>query len=356
MMLAADRDDRLSDPQVRYLELDPGRSLLVLWRIRRDGMPAEIVLSRGRLDRSDGRAEDPGIVEIGDPPTVVAWFPSDPGLPLLRDGLAAAARGLHLPADAKPQVLAWVPQQRATVRMGDVVFKLYGERAEAERAVRAQNACLGWLPTPALLGAEPDAGLTAQLAVPGRPLGRADAAAIAERAGRAVRRLHEAPLGELVPHGPEDLVRLCRAAGGRVAIALPELELRIARALDLLQATRPVGGACCPSHGDYTVGQMIEDDGRLWVVDTDTLCAAPAAHDLASFAANLVSGRAGDHSDACDALQRILIGYGAPPPGLDWHLAAAVMRRIDRPLRRLKKRWPERSERILASVEELLRR
>lgn len=333
------------------MEFDPGRSLLVLWRLRVDGELRQVVVSLGRMaERRDARKGH----GAGDPAVQVSWFPDDPGLPLLGGGLEAVARRLQLPAEGEPELLAWMPQQRATLRFGDVVFKLYADGAEAAAAVRAHAACVGWLPTPAPLGADPTVGVTAQLAVPGRPLGRDDAVHVAERAGRAIRRLHDAPLGELRHEDPGALLELCRAAVGRVAMALPAIASRLARATDILAASLPVGLARVPSHGDYTVGQMIEDDGRLWIVDTDTLCAAPPAHDLAAYAANLISGRAGDPADAHRALERIIAGYGPTPPQIDWYLAAAVMRRVDRPLRRLKKHWPERTENILAAVEELL--
>ncbi len=356
----------ISDPEVRYLELDPGRSLLVLWRVRVDGAPAQVVLSRGRMRPSGDavralnaaagdRAPVPvALAEAGDPPVLVAWFPADPGLPLLSGDLEAAARGLGLRTGSPPELLAWMPQQRATLRLGDAVLKLYSGAADAEAAVRALDACVGWLPTPAPLGADPRAGLTAQLAVPGRPLGRDDAVGAAERAGRAIRRLHDAPLGSLSEHDPSTLLALCRAAAARVTVTTPGLAPRLARVTSRLEGTMPMGLATVPSHGDYTVGQMLEDDGRLWIVNTDTLCAAPAAHDLAAYAANLISGRPEDPGDAGRALEAIVAGYGAAPPGLGWYLAAAVTRRLDRPLRRLKKRWPERTERILAAVEELL--
>jgi hypothetical protein len=345
----------LSDAEVRYLELDPGRSLLVLWRLRVDGAPAQVVLSRGRMRAGRDGSRTPGLAEIGDPPVLVAWYPADPGLPLLRAGLEAVARGLMLPAP-EPRLLAWMPQQRATLRLGDAVVKLYAERRDAESAMRAHVACADWLHTPAPLGADLDARVTAQRAVSGRPLGRADAVAAARRAGGAIRRLHDAPLSGLRPDSPATLLESCRAAGARVTIAAPCLEARVARAGDLLEASMPPGLAHVPSHGDFTVGQMIEDEGDLWIADTDTLCAAPAAHDLAAYAANLVSGRAVDAADAQRALREIVEGYGATPPALEWYLAAAVMRRLDRPLRRLKRRWPQRTERILTVVEDLVSR
>ncbi|MFN8123593.1 MAG: phosphotransferase [Thermoleophilia bacterium] len=324
------------DARVRYLEFAPGRWLMVQWRVMRDGRRADVVLTAGL------------------PGPEVAWYPDDPGLPLLADGLAEAAARLGVRGAERPEVLAWVPRQRATLRAGDVVLKLYGDPAEAVAADLAMRRAAPWLGSPEPLGLDAALGLTAQTALPGRALGRADAVAVATDAGRLARRLHEAPLEGLADTGPAALLALCREAGDRVATALPPLADRVAAVLDALAAGLPAGLPAVPSHGDYTVGQMLDDGGRLRVVDTDTLCAAPAAHDLAAFAANLVSGRDGDHADALACLEAVCDGYGARPSGLDWYLAAAVMRRTDRALRRLKRDWPERTERTLAGVERLL--
>jgi aminoglycoside phosphotransferase (APT) family kinase protein len=108
-----------------------------------------------------------------------------------------------------------------------------------------------------------------------------------------------------------------------------------------------------PSHGDFNLGQLLAGPDGPAVVDVDTLCRAPAALDLASYAANLVSGRDGDLAAARAALDRVVAGYGAAPPGLSWYLAASVLRRLDRGLRRGKKDWPRRTELALQAVEEL---
>jgi hypothetical protein len=73
--------------------------------------------------------------------------------------------------------------------------------------------------------------------------------------------------------------------------------------------------------------------------------------DLARFAANLVSGRDGDLAHARSVLDAMVSSYGTPP-GLEWHFAAALLRRCDRPFRRLKKRWPGKAVAILDAAEE----
>lgn len=326
----------LDEAEVRYLEFAPGAWLMVQWRVRRDGAHAHVVLTAGL------------------PGPEVAWFPDDPGLPLLAGGLRNAAARLGARQAGEPELLAWVPRQRATLRAGEVVIKLFGDPADAVTADHAMRLAEPWLDSPAPLALDAAAGLTLQTALPGRPLDRADALAVARDAGRMTRRLLDAPVPGVPVSGPPELLALCRAAGERVAVALPETRETVDAVLGALARTMPHGLASGPSHGDFTIGQMLDDGGRLRVVDTDTLCVAPPAHDLAAFAANLVSGRDGDEDDALAALEEVVAGHGVRPPGLDWYLAAAVMRRVDRPLRRLKRRWPERTRRALAAAERLL--
>ncbi|MBI4941038.1 MAG: hypothetical protein HY830_09845, partial [Actinobacteria bacterium] len=67
-------------------------------------------------------------------------------------------------------------------------------------------------------------------------------------------------------------------------------------------------------------------------------------------------GRPGDADRAEEALDRLLDGYGIGPRHLDWHLATAVLRRCDEPLRRLAPHWQEQTARLLDTVAEVTRR
>jgi uncharacterized protein (DUF2252 family) len=92
------------------------------------------------------------------------------------------------------------------------------------------------------------------------------------------------------------------------------------------------------------------------VLDFDEACLAPRALDVASYAANLVSGRPGDLDRAEEALAALLDGYGEPPEGLRWYLAASLLRRAPSPFRLHKRRWPARMESIVADAEAVLGR
>ena len=105
----------------------------------------------------------------------------------------------------------------------------------------------------------------------------------------------------------------------------------------------------------HTVEQLLErPDGGLAVVDADELCLAPRGHDLACYAANLVTGRPGDLADAEQAVRLLTVAYGRPVADLDWYLTVALLRRVDRSLRRLKTGWPQRTATHVAIIEQVL--
>lgn len=330
----------LDDARVRYLEYRPGRWFLVQLQATSAGRPVDVVASRGVVGAGFG----------------VHPYPHDPALPLLtRPGGPAGVLGL--PAARTWQRLAWVPHRRAALRSGDVVVKLYGSPADAEVSVRALDAVAGVLPTARLLTADVERGAVAQSAVPGVPLTRADASDAAAAAGALARRLHTAAVPGLPGYGPDALLAACGPVVELVRFACPRLGPRVVAVAAALRDRAPVPVGAVPSHGDYNMGQLLRgDDGGLAVVDTDTLCRAPAALDLACYAANLVSGRPGDLDAALATLDVLVAGYGAEPPGLGWYLAASVLRRLDRPLRRWKRDWPRRTEALLAAAEALAAR
>ena len=92
------------------------------------------------------------------------------------------------------------------------------------------------------------------------------------------------------------------------------------------------------------------------MLDFDEACLAPRALDVASYAANLVSGRPGDLARAGAALGALLEGYGERPEGLPWYLSASLLRRAPSPFRLHKRRWLQRTESIVAAAEAVLGR
>ena len=151
--------------------------------------------------------------------------------------------------------------------------------------------------------------------------------------------------------------------------ALPEQGRRARTQLTRLRALAPTTQPLVPAHGDWTCGQLLDLAGEpeaadavdgiragadhgLVVVDVDTAAFATEATDPAAYAANLTSGRVGDDARTAEALDRLLTGLGHRPGALGWHLAVALLRRADRPLRRFKTDWPDRTVRLLDGVQD----
>lgn len=338
---------------MRYLEHDVGRSLLVHHAVDVDGATRDLVVSTGRLrfdaaaiDAAAGALDDVGIAQpaaqLGD--VTVAWYPFDPGLPLLA-GLAG--RGARL---------AWVPERRAVLADGERVIKLEADPAQVRAAVRALERLRPVVRVPDVLEVDLAAGTFVQERLAGRALGADDVVPRAAAAGALAARIAGVAADDLPELGAPQLLAGLRHVTALVAHAAPELAARI-DAVERLLAERAPTLPLVAAHGDFTIGQLIgRDDGSLALVDTDTLCRAPAGLDLAAYATNLLSGRPGDLERMDAALDAVRRGHGGEPDGLPWLVATSALRRIDRPIRRYKRSWPERVALLLVHVEGLATR
>lgn len=238
---------------------------------------------------------------------------------------------LNLDPTCVPAMLAWTPQRRAVLRVGDVVVKLYPSAAEATASRDHLETVSRLLPSARLVHAEVRAGAVAQTALDGEPLTRDEALSEARGAGRVARLLHSAAPAGLREQTPKAMLEVCDPVVRLTAFAQPHLAERVNALVASLQASAPVSEELVLSHGDFNWGQLLRTEpGRLALLDTDTLCIAPAAFDLASFAANLVSGREADLRLALRVLDEIVAGYGVAPPDLRWWLSASLLRRVDR--------------------------
>jgi Phosphotransferase enzyme family len=295
---------------------------------------------------------------------LVQWYPLDLAMPALArpvgEVLRLAARaGIAVDPEAGPaETLLYRPGRRAVLRAGDVVLKAYAGDAEFRAGVAGLRIAggLGLAAAPRLRGALPELRLTMQAAIDGTPVSRLRARTVAPVAGAMLRALHDAHVPGLAIASPRATLAAA-ARGAELAAAVePRLAGRALAVLARLEEHAPDPGAVVPSHGDFNISQFLDLDGALAVVDFDEACLAPPALDVASYAANLVSGRTGDLARADAAVAALLEGYGERPEDLDWHYAAALLRRAPSPFRLYKPRWPQRIEAIVAASEEVLRR
>ena len=331
--------------RVRYLDHVPGRSIVVQYDARTtdDGTLLEASAT------ADG-SEDGAQFQL-------FAAPDDAALPLLGADAATLVGELGLPLlsdDTVVRRLAWVPTRRAVLRCGPYVVKLYADPAELAQSERALALVDGVLPTARLVRSRPDRGIVAQEALAGVPVARGDAVAGVDAAAAILHVLHGARIDGLDQGGPTQLLAAIGRPAALVSFAVPELAGRVAALVERLRETEPRLHRTVPVHGDYNVGQLLADGERTFVVDVDTLAVGSPAADLAAYVANLHNGRTGDAVTVNEALDALVHAYGHRPDDLEWHLAATMLRRVDRPLRRLKKRWPERTAAIVGAIEELV--
>ncbi len=353
--------------KVRYLEYDPEIRLLVQYRVDSAGQSRDLVIDIGRSARevadlveqpTEGGDDDmiaDEVFVIDALGAVGAWYPVDLGLPMLASPESIAELLEIEPAEAER--LAWVPQRRAVLGYGPAIVKVYDTPGVAQAAAEALAIFQEIMPTAALLTDRSDHGLVAQRRLEGRPLARLDAAATSGVAAGLLRRLHDVTFVGVPSLGvvdPDELLRMASEPSRLVSFAEPAVAARLARLVETLIERRPVDLDVVLSHGDFNVGQLFETADGVAVLDADTLCLAPRAFDVASCAANLISGRPGDFDAASEMLVAVRDAYQAPIAGLDWFVAAMVLRRVDRPLRRLKRRWRDRTDEMIGGLERLL--
>jgi starch synthase len=287
---------------------------------------------------------------------LVQWLPLDLSLwalavpPAHRDRRLRAA-GVHTKnRGQEPALLGYRPQTRAVVRLNGHVLKYYASHASFGAAVAGlEVGDAAPVRAPAFEGSIPELLVTVQSHAPGREI--ASPAEAAEEAGDGLARLHaesHATLrqwtqGEQL-HSAAESARLA----GRIA---PALQPRVERLMRKLEESAPAGLAPVAAHGDFHTGRLLGTPGGLVITDFDAMCAAPAALDVATYAAHMVRGDEEDLDAALAAQELILEGYGKRPEGLSWYLATAILRRSANPFQQQDGDWPERTEGIVAAAE-----
>ncbi|MEZ5376098.1 MAG: aminoglycoside phosphotransferase family protein [Acidimicrobiales bacterium] len=292
---------------------------------------------------------------------VLSWYPFDAGLPMAAE-LVAGGGATSLAGRSTGTVverLAWVPRRRLVLGVGDRVVKLDADPERVALGVdtlRRLRSVPG-IVVPEVIDHDAADGVFVQQRLPGRGAERTDAMALVDDAAQIVRALQGVDPAGLPTLDSASLVEACEPVMALVAFARPDLADRIEAIRTKLGSTMPIAGPLLPAHGDFNVSQLlIGPDGTIGLVDTDTLALAPVGFDLASYAANLVAGRKGDLDDADGVLEALRSAAGEPMPDLDWLYAVCLLRRLDRPIRRYKRRWSSRIDRLLHDVEVVIAR
>ena len=293
---------------------------------------------------------------------LVQWLPLDLRLPALSESPSALrarlrAEGLRfLLQDSEPTLLNYKPRRRAALRVGGHVVKVYAGHDQFMNATTGlrTTSVLREINTPRFEAALPDLQLTVQELLSGRHPARA--LDVARDAGSITAALHASHLSELRVTDTMSQLRAAAASTRLVGSIAPRLRARGDTLLAALELARPPDLELVPSHGDFHAKQLLRHHGVLAVIDFDEICAAPAALDLATFAAHVVRGDTDDLAQALTALDSLAEGYGDRPDGLSWYLATSILRRAPIPFRYLDEQWPERMEGMMLAAETALAR
>jgi ATP-binding cassette, subfamily B, bacterial len=289
---------------------------------------------------------------------IVTWLPFDVKLPgvavgareLSRNLTAAGAAGGHDLA-AVPVILGYKPESRAVMRFGDYILKAYAKDRQFNSA-RAGLVASGSSPSissASFVAAIDDLRLTAQTIVSGTtPPAGVDAA---HAAGAFVRDLQEQTFEGLTAAPPYSQLREAQRHAFVAGIVAPDLLLRVNKLVERLAGGMPTGLAFVPAHGDFHVDQLIVTDQKFAVIDFDGMCYAPAALDIATYAADVVRGRTQDLDNVSAVLAEVLDGYGTEPDGLKWYLCTAILARSTHPFRAQTPNWPQRVTAMVAAAE-----
>ena len=245
---------------------------------------------------------------------LVQWYPLDLAMPVLARPVPELLRLARAHGDrgrarrrraARPSSTA-----RASAPSSAPATSSSRPTPRTPRSARASPACgiaagLGLGAGPRLHGALPELRLTVQSALDGTPVPRARAREVAPIAGAMLGVLHDARVPGLPIAGPDRTLASAAARralhGGRRARprppdARPPRPPRGARARHRASSSPPTATS--------TSASCSTSRARCAVLDFDEACLAPRALDVASYAANLVSGRPGDLARADAALAR----------------------------------------------------
>lgn len=370
------RDAPFPMVKVQYVRYKPRKDLLVHYAVKLgDAFCDAVAIITARRDLSrwtaepahtqladlvDGRA--PALQPLTYDPelqAMIQWLPLDISMPALAEDpfqlrVKLQAAGVPIPSSGDgPWRLAYRPRRRAVLRLDGHVLKVYADRTEFEAAVAGLEAAsrLTAVRVPRHEGVLSELQLTCEALVQGFPL---HARAGAVPAGSALAALHGSQLEQLHAFAAADQLKAAASAADSVTAVAPELESRLQTLLSTLEMTQPRVEELVSAHGNFHVGQLLEMDGTVAVLDFDQVRAAPGAFDFSTYVARLVRGAEDDLELAAEAIDGLIEGYGRRPRALSWYLSTSILRRAAFPFRVMETQWPMRIERMVTTAEEAL--
>jgi hypothetical protein len=325
-----------------------------------DGLEARVAAPFTRLlsRRVAGRTPtDRPLSFARDLGALIQWFPLDVALPVLSTPwgeLLAALADVGIEPVGPPQVLAYKPGRRATLRAGGHVLKLHrrDSMCAREASLLRSVSSLRSVCSPSLSAEIRRLRLTVRPFFDGRFLTSGDEDI---EAGAVLARLHAAQPSPLSPLSPAQQLAAAAGQARLAATVAPRVSTAVERLLGRLSAATPAAGPLVPSHGDFYRKQLLLlPDGRVAVIDPDRMCAAPPGLDLAAYSAQSLGLDPHGLLPALSTLERMLEGYGERPVDLSWHLSVALLRRTYLPFRKFEADWPLRVEGMVRAAEAAL--
>lgn len=189
---------------------------------------------------------------------------------------------------------------------------------------------------------------------------RQQAASAAERAAAGLTHLQQTDVDDLRTVTAHDVVAALRRKSSRIELVEPELAQALAERLRVLESAIDVlpPEPLVPAHGAFRHSQLLLGDGRLVVLDLDTLCRSGVNADAGNFLACLdrVAVRRERHGAAVRDCQEAFAQAWRRAPGahegwLAWHRAAALVKQTVRTYVSLSATWPRTTGALLRLAE-----
>ena len=365
------------DVRITSVRYKPGDNIVVQYSVTtgggwstavayaKGGSRLEAKPDRGRnrrlVERVRGRTPSPEpLGYLPEVSAVVQWLPLDVRLPLLSEpgsrlARRLAKRGLPSGGDDEPELLRYWPRRRAVLRFGPHVIKVYRDAADFDVALRGLRASggLGRVRSAPFEASLPTKLATIQGLVPGHSPSMWPRSS--EAAGGILAELHTDAVLPLPATTADEILNKSAVRATFVADLLPEMRAELDSLMSQLRVTAPSGLPRVTCHGNFHAGQLLAGPEGMTLIDVDRLCLAPAAYDLASFAAHVAFGRPDDLELVHATLDSLLAGYGRRPPGVEWFLANCLLRRSPVPFRHQDEHWPEAVASLVGSARKALR-
>src|SRR3712207_2876006 len=338
----------------------------------------------------------PPFITLTDYKTLLFAYPNDrrlDGLRILeREGTLREFLCNHLPRERWPSadeklatsVVRYIPERRAVLSCEAESQQQSSDAAIYLRAYRNQRSAtpmlgfmcdlLGWLGIQADLGVpKPPASDRAQNSLllgslPGvnlkSVLGTAHACEALERTAEAVAVLHGYKDSKLPRWTVADHLAKARHTIRVLAKFSPELRKQIEGIGRALHARAPRDQDCASGfvHGDFNYGQVLIHPTKVGILDFDRAYAGPVVADLGNLLAHLryqhIEGRPPEDASVTEAfLEAYARATQKPlaPEIISWWTALALLRRSDKPIRRLDADGPNKITTLLEEVEGVLR-